>query len=184
MLALVTDKGESSLVREPAIEVLSNRSTLPDKILKALVVRLEDKDERFKNNIVRTLCGQSKLPDKVLGAMAKVCEDSAGLAVEMITECGEFRPVLLNRLFSESIYRRMVLRSFEEHWSWHIEDDMFCINMPHGFMKERLSDMQELRGKIYKARGFAQSQWGYPQETDRIQGYGKGARTYLRRVKK
>ncbi|EHK20358.1 uncharacterized protein TRIVIDRAFT_192935 [Trichoderma virens Gv29-8] len=66
-------------VRYNAIWALRQQSSLPDKILKVLVILLEDHDGFVRELVVTTLGNQSALPSTALGAVATRIKDENNL---------------------------------------------------------------------------------------------------------
>ncbi len=106
---------------------MANR-TSPRAIVTAVVARLEDEDGDVRRAALQVLGGQSNLPEAAVAAVAARLEDEAGnirsAAAEVVLRT--FHSTLLNGPFVGSLYKVLLRRSFNEQWSWYVEDGKSC----------------------------------------------------------
>ncbi|KAL7933708.1 hypothetical protein V8C35DRAFT_322296 [Trichoderma chlorosporum] len=74
LFARLRDESEDMSVKKAAITALGRRG-LPDEILEAITVRLNDANWDIREAAVKTLCRQAALPEKILKAVAARLED-------------------------------------------------------------------------------------------------------------
>ncbi|KAH8890026.1 hypothetical protein GQ53DRAFT_794983 [Thozetella sp. PMI_491] len=155
-------------VREAAINALRSQSNLPEAAVTAIAARLEDEDrdavltkivarlEDKDPDVSNILRGQSNLPEAVLMEIAARLEDEdrkvRHLAEFTLRSHRAFYSTLHRGPSVESLYEVLLWRSFEEQWSWYVENQTSLVNMPGGVRRAGIENMQEFVDMVNKAQ--------------------------------
>ena len=118
-----------------------------------MVARLEDQDRSVRGAALDILKSQSSLSGEILTAVARLLEsESAGdLAESVLRRHKDFYSTLLSGRFVGSLLQILLRRSFEEQWSWYVEDKLSYFNAPDGIQKAIIDDVEEFKDRVDKA---------------------------------
>lgn len=141
MVALLSD-GEKD-VRLAALEAVGKSAVLPDKVLTAVAARLDDADKGVRLEALRVMLARvpDVVPDKVLTEMAAWLHNDHGFllrrtALDALTSRSELLAhALLKKPLVVALYEALLDRSFDEQFSWYIDEGNCYFSMPDGIVE-------------------------------------------------
>ena len=148
-------------VKRTAAEALSRRSDLPEWVLKDIAALLKDPDQCIKRSAAKASSRQSVLREGSLKDMETLLKDpephNRWVAAEALRRYSalsdkDFSFILLNidRESFNNLYDIWLRISFEEHLSWHNEDNNISyINMPE---ESRKVPFKQIRRTVQEAQ--------------------------------
>ena len=161
--ALLRDEDKD--IRWAALQVLEAQSSLSDELLTAVVALLQDEDEDVGTAARDVLTAQSSLSNDLLTALSELLESESagGLAEAILRGYREFYSTLFNGRSVGSLFEIFLRRSFDEQWSWHVEDGASYVNAPDGVRNAGIDDMKVFKDVVMKS-------WprGIPSEEEKI----------------
>lgn len=100
------------------------------------------------------LIAQSSLPNQILTAVSLLLEsESTGdLAEAVLRRHKRFYTKLLSGPCVGSLLKIFLRRSFEEQWSWYVEERTSFVNAPDGVRNASIDNMKEFMDMVMKAR--------------------------------
>jgi hypothetical protein len=118
-----------------------------------VVALLRDEDWGVRWTASQILKAQSSLSDEPLTALSLLLEsETAGsLAEVVLKDHKEFYSTLLGGPFAGSLLKIFLSRSFEEQWSWYVEDGASYVNAPDGVRSAGINDMKVFKNMIMES---------------------------------
>ncbi|KAK4149429.1 hypothetical protein C8A00DRAFT_46964 [Chaetomidium leptoderma] len=139
-------------VRQAALEVLQVQPSISNKHLTAVVALLEDKDGGVRQAALEVLQAQPSISDEHLSAVIALLEDGVGYVRQTVLGVlMEFYSTLLNGPSAGSLLKFLLRRSFEERWSWYVEDGALCVNAPDRIRNVSIDDMDGFMDMVRKS---------------------------------
>ncbi|KAK3299591.1 armadillo-type protein [Chaetomium fimeti] len=153
VVGLLEDSHE--LVRSAALKVLEEHPmSISNEQLKVVVALLQSWNEYVRQAASRILQRQPSLSDECLKALSLLLafENGGGPAEVVLRGHEEFYSTLLSGPSARSLYSIHFARSFEEQWSWYVEDGALCVNAPDGIRKGNIDNMEAFVDMVRKSR--------------------------------
>ncbi|KAI8945438.1 ARM repeat-containing protein [Xylaria longipes] len=120
-------------IRRAALEELKDQPDLSEELLRAIVACLKDETQNIRKIAANILEGQSTLSEETLQVLAAYLED-VGMGAELIV----VKLLISQRALSlvtdrdvKSVYRILLMGSFDEHVSWHVTGGVSYITLGH-----------------------------------------------------
>ncbi|KAF9770479.1 hypothetical protein IL306_011985 [Fusarium sp. DS 682] len=133
-------------IRWAALQALRSQSALSEAIPQAMTAQLEDEDWNVRWAALEALEGQSALPEAILQAVAARLEDEDRNVRWAALDALESQSALSRDVLSQStksLYRIWLERSFWEHLSCYVVDEIFYIHLPVGLRRVRLEGQHD-----------------------------------------
>ncbi|KAK4031799.1 hypothetical protein C8A01DRAFT_21045, partial [Parachaetomium inaequale] len=153
VVALLRDDDRD--VRSAALRVLTAQSSLSDKPLTAVITLLRDRNDYWivRSAALQVLTAQSSLSDELLRDLSLLLESeiAGDLAEAALRRYKEFYSSLLNGPSVGSLLKILLRRSFEEQWSWYIEDGASFVNAPDRVRNAGIDDMRVFKDMVMES---------------------------------
>ena len=140
-------------IRQAALGILGAQSSLSDEPLAAVVTCLEDEDWDVRQAASDVLRAQSSLSDELLMALSLLLESekSGSLAETVLRGHWKFYSALLLGQSMRSLLTFLLRCSFEEQWSWYVEDGVFYINGPDEIRNHSIDNMEMFKDMVIRS---------------------------------